>query len=123
MHRIIAIVIATLCFTGLSFGQGNGDVKFTPGGTENEPAKVEFGDTVTIKNTSPGSVIAIQIRDASDGSGGPPLGNPILIFPGDTFELTIPNDPALLGFKFELDPDKYTPNAQGGFTHDPMGGA
>ena len=38
---------------------------------------------------------------------GPPIGPPFWIAPGATLNLVVPNDPALIGVKFEMNPDEY----------------
>lgn len=91
-------------------------------GSQDSPGAVTGGDRVKISNDTANSFIVIQIRDASEGMGGPPIGPPIVILPGASMDLVIPDLPALAGLTFELDPDKWTPDGNGGLTHDPLSG-
>jgi hypothetical protein len=121
--RIPTLVLTLLALTSGAFAQGNQDVSFSYNvGPQDAPGLVTAGDKIKIRNDTLGDFIVIQVRDATEGMGGPAMGNPILILPGQFVEITIPNVPALEGFTFELDPDKYTPNGDGGFVLDPLNG-
>lgn len=85
-------------------------VTFTPASNnENSPASTGLGTPVSTRNLTSNSVVVVQVRDGTNGSNGPPIGAPYHVGPNSVVTWEIPNDPALLGFKFEMDPDQKFP--------------